>query len=214
MIVQVAGIKTVEEAMMVRKCGADFLGHPLVLDFHQPDLSIEELKDLIKRVRGVEHVLITYQSAADEILALMDSLPLGWVQLHGEIKRKEVGRIALAGKKVIKSLIVKNDNLDSIIGEANKYREYVDYFLLDTYDPATGASGATGKTHDWQLSRRLVASIDKPIILAGGLNPQNLKEAIQVVGPAGVDAHTGLEDELGFKDYSKVKRFVEIAKIT
>jgi phosphoribosylanthranilate isomerase len=206
------GIKTVEEAMMVAKCGADFLGHPLVLDYHEPDLTIEELKDLIDKVCGVEHVLITYQSAADEILALMDSLPLNWVQLHGEINPEEVAGISLSGKKIIKSLIVRNDDLDAILSEAKKYCEFVDYFLLDTYDPATGASGATSKTHDWKLSRRLVESIDKPIILAGGLNPENLEESIQLVGPAGVDAHTGLEDKLGFKDYTKVKRFVEIAK--
>jgi hypothetical protein len=57
------------------------------------------------------------------------------------------------------------------------------------------ASGATGKTHDWRVSRRLVEVADKPVILAGGLNPENVKRAILEVRPAGVDSHSG--DRIG-----------------
>jgi phosphoribosylanthranilate isomerase len=65
---------------------------------------------------------------------------------------------------------------------------FVDAFITDTFDPKTGASGATGKTHDWRVSRRLVELADRPIILAGGLTPENVKRAILEVRPAGVDS--------------------------
>ena len=73
------------------------------------------------------------------------------------------------------------------------------------------ASGATGKTHDWRLSRRLVELADRPIILAGGLTPENVKRAILEVRPAGVDSHTGVEDSTGRKNCVKVQKFLSEA---
>jgi phosphoribosylanthranilate isomerase len=84
----------------------------------------------------------------------------------------------------------------------------VDAYITDTFDPETGASGATGKTHDWRVSRRVVGQSPRPVILAGGLTPANVRDAILAVRPAGVDAHTGLEDASGRKSGEKVKKFV------
>ena len=89
---------------------------------------------------------------------------------------------------------------------------YVDAFITDTFDPVTGASGATGKTHDWTISRRLVELSTKPVILAGGLTPANVGEATRVVKPAGVDVHTGVEDENSRKNPYLVARFVHEAR--
>ena len=83
-----------------------------------------------------------------------------------------------------------------------------DGFLTDTYVPGTGAAGAIGRTHDWALSRRLVELSPRPLILAGGLTPANVREAVAVVQPAGVDAHTGVEDASGRKDRAKLLAFV------
>ena len=88
----------------------------------------------------------------------------------------------------------------------------VDGFITDTYSPETGASGATGRTHDWAVSRRLVQLSPKPVILAGGLTPANVRQAIAAVRPAGVDVHTGVEDASGRKDRDKVLAFVAEAK--
>jgi len=88
----------------------------------------------------------------------------------------------------------------------------VDAFITDTFDPATGASGATGRTHDWNISRRLVEISRRPVLLAGGLAPDNVAEAIRRVRPAGVDSHTGVEDSAGRKDRDKVSRFVAEAR--
>ena len=88
----------------------------------------------------------------------------------------------------------------------------MDGFITDTYAPETGASGATGRTHDWAVSRRLVQLSPKPVILAGGLTPANVRQAIATVGPAGVDVHTGVEDASGRKDRGKVLAFVAAAR--
>jgi len=89
---------------------------------------------------------------------------------------------------------------------------FVDAFLTDTFDPQSGRSGATGKIHDWEVSRRLAEISPRPLILAGGLNPGNVREAIRRVQPAGVDAHTGLEGPAGRKDAARVAAFVAEAR--
>ena len=91
----------------------------------------------------------------------------------------------------------------------NELSPFVDAFITD--DPKTGASGATGKTHDWRVSRRLVEVADRPLILAGGLTPENVKRAILEVPPARVDFHTGVEDSTGRKSREKIRKFLSEA---
>jgi len=113
--------------------------------------------------------------------------------------------------RIIKSLIVRGSNTDTLIDEVRRYEACVDSFIIDTSDPVTGASGATGRVHDWEISRRLVASSARPLILAGGLNAGNVRQAIRTVRPAGVDVHTGIEGRDGRKRYDLTRCFVEEA---
>ena len=85
-----------------------------------------------------------------------------------------------------------------------------DRFLLDSYDPKT--VGGTGVTCDWDKARMLVKSLETPILLAGGLNPENVAEAINVVKPWGIDVSSGVEIEPGVKDIAKVKAFIAAAR--
>ena len=96
---------------------------------------------------------------------------------------------------------------------AQQYDGLVDYLLLDTYQPGDTQVGATGTPHDWDLSRRLVRSVHTPVIVAGGLGPQNVAEAIRTVRPAGVDSKTHTDQDGGpCKDIEQVRAFVRIAK--
>lgn len=83
-------------------------------------------------------------------------------------------------------------------------------YLLDSYDPKT--IGGTGQTCDWEKARSLVKSLDTPILLAGGLTPDNIETAIQQVKPWGVDVSSGVELEPGVKDIGKVRAFIEAAR--
>jgi phosphoribosylanthranilate isomerase len=112
---------------------------------------------------------------------------------------------------VIKSLIVESNNLAELKSSVGRFSFHCDAFITDTYDPATGACGATGKVHDWDISRRLVDISPKPVMLAGGLNSDNVRKAIAHVRPAGVDAHTGVEGSGGRKDAVLVRAFVREA---
>jgi phosphoribosylanthranilate isomerase len=96
---------------------------------------------------------------------------------------------------------------------AQQYDGLVDYLLLDTYQPGETQVGATGAPHDWDLSRRIVKAVHTPVILAGGLGPHNVAEAIRAVRPAGVDSKTHTDQDGGpYKDIEQVRALVRIAK--
>ena len=241
--IQVAGVRDLAEARLLDRLGVDLVGFPLRLDVHAPDLSEAQAVEVI-RVAGIagKSVLITYEADPAEVVALCRALGVRLVQLHGQIPPEACRRIKALdpGLGVMKSIVVGRDGgrheetalggragtqagargqgpgsqarLSAMLAE---YAPFVDAFLTDTFDPATGASGATGRTHDWSLSRALAqaaSSLDRPLMLAGGLNPGNVAAAIRAVRPRGVDAHTGLEDASGRKNPDKVRRFVEEAR--
>lgn len=214
-LIQIAGIRDQREAEMLVACGVDWLGFPLRLAVHQEDLLEAEAARIIKSLRPPHTgVLITYLHKADEIVALCQSLGTKKVQLHGDVTlgQLELVKILDPSLFVIKSLIVRNNNQSELEAEVRSLSSYVDAFITDTYDPETGASGATGKTHDWSVSRRLVQISPRPVILAGGLRPENVARAIREVQPAAVDAHTGVEDVNGRKDSQLVRVFVAPAR--
>jgi len=210
-LIQIAGVVDEAEAQLLQRCGIKYLGFPLRLAVHQEDLSEEAAAKIIRGLdSSVSGVLITYLNNATEIADFCHSLGVRIVQLHGDIDRNEIKQLKSLDPNltVIKSLVIglhDNETLESTMG---KLSEYVDAFITDTFDPKTGASGATGITHDWSVSHRLVELSDRPVILAGGLTPDNVRKAILAVKPAGVDSHTGVEDAAGRKSREKVEKFV------
>jgi phosphoribosylanthranilate isomerase len=211
-IVQIAGIRSLKEAEMLLAAGVDWLGFPLRLDFHREDLPAEEVSGIIASLAmGDRAVLITYLERATEIAGLAAMLGSRRVQLHGDITAGEVRRLrnSVPALFLIKSLVMRPGNLDELAGIAGDLGPLVDAFITDTWDAQTGARGATGKTHDWDASRRIVEAAVKPVILAGGLTPDNVGRAISQVRPAGVDAHTGVEGADGMKDPALARAFVE-----
>lgn len=214
-IVQIAGIRSPGEARMILGAGADWLGFPLRLEHHGEDLPDKEVAALIASLGiGDRAVLITYLERAPEILALAGALGCRRVQLHGDIAAEETHRLRETGTGLflIKALIVRPGNPDELIGRIREFGPLVDAFITDTWDPQTGARGATGKTHDWDVSRRIVEESTRPVILAGGLTPVNVARAIKRVRPACVDAHTGVEAPDGMKDPALVGAFVGEAR--
>ncbi len=214
-IVQIAGIRSPEEARMILGAGADWLGFPLRLEHHGEDLPDRDVEAIIATLGiGDRAVLITYLERAPDILALAARLGCRRVQLHGEITAGETHRLreSGAGFFLIKALIVRPGDPDELLGRIREFAPLVDAFITDTWDPQTGARGATGKTHDWDVSRRIVEESPRPVILAGGLTPENVARAIERVRPAGVDAHTGVEAPDGRKGPALVGAFVGEAR--
>jgi len=211
-MIQIAGVHTLEEAMVLVDAGVTHIGFPLCLDVHKEDMDASATRSVIAQLpKNVVPVLITYLQTAAEIIALSGYLKVGFVQLHGRVLREEL--IALRSLKpdlsIIKSLIIGDRSFPGMCDLIHAYAPFVDAFLTDTYDFSTGATGATGKVHDWNISKKVVEISPHPVILAGGLTPENVRLGIDFVRPHGVDAHTGVEDDLGKKDPALVARFVE-----
>ena len=213
-IIQVAGVIDKQEASLLAGEGVKFLGFPLRLPVNAVDHTEEEALEIISTLeKDVQAVLITYQNNADDIIKFCDEMKCTWIQLHGDIELDELKSLKAQRPDltVIKSLVIGKVTTENLLREMHCLSQYVDCFITDTYDSDTGASGATGKTHSWDISASIVKKSPVPVILAGGLNPENVKEAIFKVKPAGVDVHTGIEDNTGRKSLFKVKRFIEEA---
>jgi len=214
-IVQVAGVRDLEEAAMLAATGVDWIGFPLRLPVHAEDLSEQDTGDVIRNLpAGVTPVLITYELSAQRLVAMCHDLQVSHLQAHGDIQTGELHCLRQLAPDlfIIKSLVVRDDNGAELRETTRRCEPFVDAFITDTFDPVTGAYGATGLTHDLRISRMLVAGSRRPVILAGGLNADNVSAAIETVRPAGVDVHTGVEGPDGRKSPEAVRRFVDRAR--
>ena len=214
-IIQIAGVIDSKEAEMLMTQGVEYLGFPLRLPVNKEDHTEAEATEIIAGIaQPHKAVLITYLDIAQEIIEFCEQLQCFIIQLHGDISVEELKKLKDLCPEIIvfKSLVIgesRQDRLEEMIAELSPY---VDAFITDTFDPVTGASGATGKTHDWSISKRFVELSPKPVILAGGLNADNVRQSILEVKPAGVDSHTGVEAIDGRKDLELIRKFVEEAK--
>jgi phosphoribosylanthranilate isomerase len=214
-LVHVAGIRDAAEAAMLVECGVTHLGFPLVLDHHAEDLSVEAAAKIVRKFgTRATFFLITYLNQSADIVRLCNELGVAMVQLHGDIALEEMKRLRATQPDfcIVKSLVVTGDNTGALLDDVDRFSPFVVAFITDTFDPLTGARGATGKTHDWAVSRKLVETSKLPVILAGGLGPKNVGEAIRAVRPAGVDVHTGIESPDGRKSRDLTLRFVAEAR--
>lgn len=210
--VQVAGVRGIDEARMLRGCGADLLGFPLRLPVHAPDLTEPEALAVVAGIGPACCVLITYEEDPRRLAELCRYLGVGTVQMHADVPPETLARIRdLAPIAIIKSYVVGREDMTPA-AFVRAFAPFCDAFITDTFDPATGASGATGQVHDWSVSAELVRISPLPVVLAGGLNPANVRQAILSVRPAAVDVHTGVEAPDGSKDPRLVDAFVQAAR--
>lgn len=212
-LIQAAGVHDLAEAQICLEAGADLVGIPLRLPVNEEDLSEEEAAQISRALPG-NCCLITYLDTPSEIVAFTKQLGVSWLQLHGDVDPAILPAVreALPGVILIKSLIVGRDPVEGLVRLIDECTPSVDAFITDTYNPETGAEGATGLAHDWAVSRHLVEHSRRPVILAGGLTAHNVAAAIRATGVRAVDAHTSLEDASGRKTAQHVAAFVEASR--
>jgi phosphoribosylanthranilate isomerase len=156
--------------------------------------------------RKVEVAGVFVNQPLDEVAALADMLHLSLIQLHGDegpSYAKEIGR--RTGAKVIKAQSVR---LAADVVAVQAFR--TDFHLLDTH--REGLRGGTGETFDWSMLARRRSEV--PLILSGGLTPDNVADAIEAVHPFAVDVASGVEASPGVKDHDKMKAFAAAVRST
>jgi phosphoribosylanthranilate isomerase len=211
MRVKICGIARLEDALAAAGAGADVVGCLVGLD-HPSDDSIGSAaaRDIFAALPPfVVRVLVTHRTTTAEVLALVrESAPMA-VQLHGAFPLDSVAELRRA---VPHLAIVKNVHVDGeqAVERARSAAEVADAVLLDSR--TADRIGGTGVAHDWSISARIVREIARPVILAGGLHPGNVGEAIARVSPYAVDVNSGTKDPDGTKSHDRIRAFVAAAK--
>ena len=204
MRVKFCGITNLEDGREAARLGAWAIGlnrHPESPRFCEPEVAVEIGAALKRRL---EIVGVFVNSSLDELATAAEDQSLTMVQLHGDEGPAFCQEAARrTGCKVIKALRVRSG---ADIQAAEAYR--TDFHLLDAHRP--GTPGGTGESFDWALlaGRRS----DVPLILAGGLTPENVGEGMAAARPFAVDVASGVEAEPGVKDHALMARFVDNAE--
>jgi len=201
--IKICGITNILDANIAVEEGADFLG--FVFTDSPRKVSIEEASSIIDKVpEEVEIVALFVNEDKDSVCNTVKRLPrVDILQFHGDEPAEYCNHFK--DKKIIKAIRIENNES---VKQIEDFKGSIDYILLDTFNK--DQYGGTGKSFDWEIAKK-AKSYDIPMFLSGGLNPDNIKEAISLVGPYAVDVSSGVEASPGKKDPELVKSFIQIA---
>lgn len=210
--VKICGNRSLEEVSFAIKAGADAVGLIVgITHFSEDALEPDIAGKIVKRLPPfISSVLVTHLTCSKAILDIYREVPVSTIQIHDAIDISEV-KVLREKLPHVKLIGVVHIVDHAVVEFANLSAQVYDALILDsrTHDRL----GGTGKPHDWNISREIVNSVDKPVILAGGLNPENVAEAIEQVNPWAIDVNSGVDrPEDGSKDPQLVQQFVAAAK--
>ena len=194
--IKICGIKSAREAAYLPS-EVDYAGFVLFYPKSKRNVSIETARKAFTALEsGIKKVAVTVKPTLSQLFEI-EKAGFDYVQIHGEVLPEIFEKTAIP--------IIKAFNV-SDLNELEKYagKECVKAFVLDSAVPGSG------KSFDWEIVNRL-DTLGKPVILAGGLDPENVGEAIKTIHPYGVDVSSGVEGENG-KDESKIKAFVQAVR--
>lgn len=196
--VKICGITNRDDALMAAELGADALG--FVFYRASPRYVLpERAREIIERLPPfVTTVGVFVNEKKETVEEVIETSGIEAVQLHGE--ESPAYCASLRGVKVIKAFRVRDEFHPERLGHYE-----VDAYLLDAYQK--GLYGGTGKTFSWEMARR--GKEYGRIILAGGLTPENVRQAVEAVQPYAVDVSSSVEQSPGVKDREQVRAFLE-----
>ena len=189
--------------------GTDAVGFLMgITHVTQDAVSPEEAAAMIKTLPPfIEPVAVTHLQDARSIISIVQQSGCTALQIQNTITPEEICMIrkSLPYLRIIKAVHVMDM---SAVQTAQREAAYADAIIQDTRTP--DRLGGTGLTHDWSISAKIVESVEIPVILAGGLTPENVASAIRQVRPYAVDVHTGVKKN-DVRDALKTKAFVKTA---
>ena len=215
--IKVCGITTVEDARLVAESGADFIGVIAGVDFSPRNLSLDSAR-LICEQSALPAVVLFFNREAEQIQEAIATLHPHAVQLLGH----ETPSLVRTLKKTVPCEIWKSIHLPpqgigevNITGHQDRVNSLIDAgidaVIIDTVVGSSGNNmryGGTGQVNNWTVARSLVEAFPVRTFLAGGINPENIHQAIEMVHPYGIDLCSGVEIASGRKDPEKLRRLM------
>jgi phosphoribosylanthranilate isomerase len=200
--VKICGLTREDDLRMAISAGADAVGLLVDVPVDSPrEIDRNRAAELARKVPPfVTTVLVTMPERPEHAVDLAGTVEPDAVQVHG----MSVGDLAYLTTNVDANVVRA---IDATREQPEHYDGVADALLLDA-----GKAGGTGQTHDWERARRVVDSLETPVVLAGGLTPENVSEAVGTVEPFAVDVASGVESNGGEKDAAAVESFVGNAK--
>jgi phosphoribosylanthranilate isomerase len=206
--VKICGVTSASDAKICVESGADFIGTIVNIPKSPRTVSPEQSKNIVASLpASVKGIIVMTPKSIEEVKEAAELIKPFCVQLHGH----EDPEFVKEAKRELSCGIIKVIHVggDESIEEALKFSEICDAILLETPSKALGGSG---KTHDWDTSSKIAREAKCHVFLAGGLNPENVKRASEIVQPYCVDVSSGVERKPGLKEPDKVRKFIEVAK--
>jgi phosphoribosylanthranilate isomerase len=198
--VKICGITCREDAELAIAAGADALGF-----IFAPSPRRIATEDAARILRALPPFVTTVGVVVDQdVAALRAACPLDAIQFHGQETPRTLA--GAAGIRRIKAFRIRDE---SDLTALPAYEACAEAFLLDAY--VAGVAGGTGQTFNWDLARR-ARDIGRPILLAGGLTPDNVGAAIRAARPYAVDISSGVEASPGRKDPAKIAAFLSAVR--
>lgn len=214
--VQIYSMTSIADAVATAESSADLIGvvvgEPGVVPEAIDEAAAREILGAVRpRSRGIA---LSLSDDRDEICAMADAVRPDILHIVArEIEPEDCAwiRQRIAPMKLLRAIAVRAGETAT---EADAHQQCVDYLMLDSGAKGASYAGATGETHDWSVSRTVVERSRIPVILAGGLSPENVADAIATVRPWGVDSftHTDIPGKRGKKDLVRVRAFIAAAR--
>jgi len=200
--VKVCGITNMEDALKISKVGVDAIGFILSTK-SQRMVNLSKVSEIVKNLPPfLSRVAVVVDPTIEQLNEIENSKFFDYIQFHGS---ESIDLIKRSKLKTIKAIKIENEESLKAI---STYEEDVDYFLFDT--KVGEKVGGTGKTFDWGFLKQI--NLQKPFILAGGIGPNNVIEAIKEVKPDAIDLNSKVEEKPGKKDIKLIKEVLSKIK--
>lgn len=200
--IKICGITNLEDARYASGALVDYLGF-IFYEKSPRFIDPAEAGAIINWIEGPEKVGVFVNQSIDEVNTIAKQSGLDFVQLHGD---ESLEYCQLIDKPIIKAIHISSDTDVSELTEQIKlYAEVSEFLLFDT--KTDGLWGGTGQTFDWSILNNIPP--DTRFFLSGGLNPDNVKQAINKVNPFAIDVSSGVEEEPGLKDFEKIDALMD-----
>lgn len=195
--IKICGITNLEDARYASGALVDYLGF-IFYEKSPRFIDPAEAGAIINWIEGPEKVGVFVNQSIDEVNTIAKQSGLDFVQLHGD---ESLEYCQLIDKPIIKAIhISSGTDASELMEQAQLYAEVSEFLLFDT--KIDGLWGGTGQTFDWSILNNIPP--DTRFFLSGGLNPDNVKRAINKVNPFAIDVSSGVEEEPGLKDFEKI----------